>query len=344
MDLQEVYDSAGQCAGLEIWRVENFKLAPVPKKCYGTFYSGDCYLALHTIMEPRKSQMLHYWIGSESSQDERGTAAAATTGMDTAQGGLPVQAREIETNESDEFKAYFDNVGGIRYKNGGVASGFVHAEVNEDSENRLLRVKGRSPNIFAKEVPMDWSSVTNDDVYIFEIGADIYRWKAPEANRFEWMKSASLCASIKENDQGGRGTIHTLEDESFPEAVTAAMAGTKPDSFPSSGADRLGQQAELTPSLYKVSLDTGSMETTEVGKGPGLAKSILESDDCYILDCGENGTIYAWKGSKSDQSEKDKVMENAISFIADKNYGALCGVLVMGEGEEVRGFKKYFDW
>lgn len=33
-------------SGLEIWRIENFRPAPVPKSSYGKFFMGDSYVIL----------------------------------------------------------------------------------------------------------------------------------------------------------------------------------------------------------------------------------------------------------------------------------------------------------
>ena len=39
--------NAGQDEGICIWRIENFKVVKIPKKEFGTFYTGDSYLLLH---------------------------------------------------------------------------------------------------------------------------------------------------------------------------------------------------------------------------------------------------------------------------------------------------------
>ena len=102
---------------------------------------------------------MHFWIGSNSSQDEQGAAAALTTQMDDHLKGLPTQYRETEGYESKKFKSYFP--GGILIKEGGVHSGFNHVEVNDYTDiRRLLHVKGKK-NVIAREVPLRFGLITS---------------------------------------------------------------------------------------------------------------------------------------------------------------------------------------
>lgn len=59
------FERAGQKPGLQVWRVENFDLVPVPEKLYGGFYSGDAYLVLNTIKQRSGNLQydLHFWLG-----------------------------------------------------------------------------------------------------------------------------------------------------------------------------------------------------------------------------------------------------------------------------------------
>lgn len=59
------FERAGQNPGLQVWRVENFDLVPVPENLYGGFYTGDAYLILNTIKQRSGNLQydLHFWLG-----------------------------------------------------------------------------------------------------------------------------------------------------------------------------------------------------------------------------------------------------------------------------------------
>lgn len=59
------FEKAGQQPGLQVWRVENFDLVPVPENLYGSFYTGDAYVVLNTIKQRSGNLQydLHFWLG-----------------------------------------------------------------------------------------------------------------------------------------------------------------------------------------------------------------------------------------------------------------------------------------
>ena len=87
-DGEPQWTGAGITVGLQIWRIEKFKVKPWPK--HGKFHRGDSYIILNTFIKnpdvnPDKlSWDVHFWIGEESTQDEYGTAACACAGVSIA--------------------------------------------------------------------------------------------------------------------------------------------------------------------------------------------------------------------------------------------------------------------
>uniref|UniRef100_A0AAQ5XD64 Gelsolin-like domain-containing protein n=1 Tax=Amphiprion ocellaris TaxID=80972 RepID=A0AAQ5XD64_AMPOC len=106
------FETAGKKPGLQVWRVENMDLKPVPRELYGDFFTGDAYILLYTT--PAPSYNAHSWIGSEATQDESGAAVIFLTQLDDFLGGAPVQHNEFQNQESRTFMGYFRS--GIKYK------------------------------------------------------------------------------------------------------------------------------------------------------------------------------------------------------------------------------------
>uniref|UniRef100_A0A9J8CX03 Scinderin like b n=1 Tax=Cyprinus carpio carpio TaxID=630221 RepID=A0A9J8CX03_CYPCA len=186
------FETAGKAPGLQIWRIENMDLKPVPKNLYGNFYTGDAYLLLYTTTAP--SYYIHMWMGNECSQDESGAAAIFSTQLDDFLGGGPVQFR-------------------------GVASGFHHVLTNDVDVKRLLHIKGRRA-IRATEVEMSWSSFNKGDCFIVDLGKEIYQWCGSDCNRFERLKASQLAIDIRDNERNGRAKLIMVEDGAEPDALT----------------------------------------------------------------------------------------------------------------------------
>ena len=95
---EKAWANVGQEKGLQIWRIEKFKVKHWPKDKYGEFYGGDSYIILHTKEndEGKKEYDVFFWLGAETSQDEAGTAAYKTVELDDYLGDEPVQYREVQ--------------------------------------------------------------------------------------------------------------------------------------------------------------------------------------------------------------------------------------------------------
>ncbi|XP_017680764.1 PREDICTED: villin-1 [Lepidothrix coronata] len=330
--------------GIQIWRIENMEMVPVPTKSYGNFYEGDCYVLLST----RKSGSgftydIHYWLGKESSQDEQGAAAIYTTQMDDHLGSVAVQHREVQGHESETFRAYFKQ--GLIYKKGGVASGLKHVETNTYNIQRLLHVKGKK-NVAAGEVEMSWKSFNRGDVFLLDLGQLIIQWNGPESNRNERLRAMTLAKDIRDRERGGRAQVGIVEGENedaSPELmkVLTHVLGEKRDIQPAIPDDKVDQIVKSSLKLYHVSNESGNLVIQEVAFRP-LTQDMLLHEDCYILDQG-GLKIFVWKGKNANKEEKQEAMTTALGFIKAKNYPASTSVETENDGSESTIFRQLFQ-
>jgi len=103
---EKAWEGAGKNLGIQIFRIEKFKVIPWPKERYGEFFDGDSYILLRTWKEkdaPKLKWDIHFWLGKYTTQDEAGTAAYKTVELDDLLGTEPVQHREVQGYESELF-------------------------------------------------------------------------------------------------------------------------------------------------------------------------------------------------------------------------------------------------
>uniref|UniRef100_A0A8C6USM8 Advillin n=1 Tax=Neogobius melanostomus TaxID=47308 RepID=A0A8C6USM8_9GOBI len=331
-NMEVTFRAVKKSPGIIIWRVEKLELVLVPEKSHGNFFEGDCYVLLSEKKENSPlSYDIHFWLGSESSQDEQGAAAIFAMQLDDYLGSAPVQHREVQGSESSEFGGYFKK--GIIYKKGGVASGMRHVETNSYDVKRLLHVKGKK-RVSAKEVEMSWESFNSGDVFLLDLGLTIVQWNGPKCNKQEKLKGMLLAKDICSRERGGRADIRIIEgveEESSPRSMElmrealGERSGALPDGTPDEIADQ-EQKSQLT--LYHVSDAGGQMKVTEV--------------DCFILDQG-GIKVFVWKGKKANKDEKQAAMSRALEFIKTKKYPQTTNIETVHDGAESALFKQLFQ-
>ncbi|XP_041362840.1 advillin-like [Gigantopelta aegis] len=340
--VDEAFVGVGQEVGLVIWRIEKLKVVVQDKSTHGEFFSGDSYIVLNTKKAPRSSKLewdVHFWLGSSTSQDEKGVAAYKTVELDDYLGGAPVQHREVQEHESKLFQSYFKC---IKYLEGGVDSGFKKVE-RDKYETRLLHVKGKR-NIRVKQVKCHYTSLNQGDVFVLDAGLQIFVWCGPASSKWEQVKGGEVARSINDEERGGRATVTTIDtkwdsDRKFFQAlgsegqIAAADVGGDDREF-----ERISQEQVK---LFRVSDDSGVLEVNEVSGKP-LNREHLESEDCFILDSGPSG-IYVWVGKKCTKNEKKSAWQNAIDFLSLRGYPEWTPVTSLVEGAETPLFKQYFS-
>jgi gelsolin len=329
---EPAWANAGKNVGLQIWRIEKFQVKSWPKDQYGTFYSGDSYICLNTYKKKGSDALawdVHFWLGTYTSQDEAGTAAYKTVELDDLLRGAPVQHREVQGFESPLFLGYFNNE--IKLLEGGVDSGFKHVKP-EEYKPRLMHLKGKK-RVRVTQVDLNRSSLNSGDVFILDGGLKVWQWNGRKAGPQEKQKGAQLTRAICD-ERKGKPKVNVLEEGDKDADFWKLLGGEGPVKSAEEGGD--DNEADKTDfkALYQLSDASGKLEFKELAKGPKVKRSLLNSDDVFILDTGAE--VFAWIGKGASVQEKAKALSFAQDYLTKYNrpaYLPISRVLEGGENE-----------
>jgi len=341
--IAKIWKTAGSKVGLEIWRVENFKVVLQAPKSYGTFYAGDSYIVLNTYQRPGGGALLwdvHFWLGKDSTQDEMGTAAYKTVELDDYLGGGPVQHREVQGHESELFQSYFPH--GMRIMEGGVESGFNKVKPKE-YKPRLLQLKGRK-RVRLVEVPLDVKSINSGDVFILDLGMLLIQFNGKDSSGHERIKAAEVCRALDDE----RGSVpEVLVFEEFSKADEwpkewVDLLGTGPYASAEEGGDDLEfEKTSSTRVLYRLSDASGTLEMTKVAEGSAVTRDKLDGDDVFIVDVGNE--VFTWIGLGTSRQERKMAMSHTVEFLQKNGRDTNIPITVSMQGAESKYFLSFFS-
>ncbi|CAA2955976.1 villin-4-like [Olea europaea subsp. europaea] len=334
----QTFQGAGQKAGTEIWRIEKFNPVPVPKSSYGKFFTGDSYVILKTTASKSGAihHDIHYWLGKDTSQDEASTAAIKTIELDATLGGRAVQYREPQGQETERFLSYFKPC--IIPQEGGVASGFKHAE-DEEHKTRLFVCKGKHV-VQVKEVPFVRSSLNHDDIFILDTKPKIFQFNGSNSTIQERAKALEVVQYIKDTYHGGKCEIAAIEDgKLMADADTGEFwglfGGFAP--LPRKTATNGTEFTDTVPSKL-LCVEKGQMQPVEADS---LTRKLLDTYKCYILDCGAE--VFVWTGRNTSLDQRKIASEAADELLATADRPK-ARIIRLIEGFETITFRSKFDF
>jgi len=350
---EKAWAKAGKKEGLLIWRVENkrtkngapaFGVKKWPKEEYGSFHTGDSYIVLNTYhpinpetkkKDKKKHYDIHFWLGSESSQDEIGVAAYKTVELDNLLDDEPVQHRECQFHESKLFQSYFKEV---KYLKGGIESGFRKVRP-EEYVPRLLMIKQSKRTTKAFEIECKATSMNHGDCFVLDAGREVYRWCGSGATATERMKSGLLQFNLVNSRNGKAKKVEIDEDDSSVvddsnKEFWKLLGGTYKDVLTMEEGDQnqdlfneLSLKADQVK-LFRITDASGKMEFQSEGEGR-ISRSRLDSNDVFLVD--SNIGIWVWQGSKSNKNEKKQSMLYAEKYIRENNLPNTCTISAVSE-------------
>jgi len=332
---EEAWQGAGQKVGLQIWRINQFKVEHWPKEDYGKFFSGDSYIVMNTYKNEGEEDFeydIHFWIGEESSQDEYGTAAYKTVELDTLLEDKPVQHREVMENESDMFKEYFSS---LTYLKGGAQSGFKHVEKKE-IKPRLFHFKSskkqgsRKKEIKMREIGLNVSNLDSGDVYILETEEVIYQWNGSGSDQTERFAAGQYVLQLRE-DRLGKIKCEVIEDPDIDEDFMSFFSDRN------QVEEKFATKEHETHVVKRLTDATGQLQLIDVPVSDDkVTKAIMDSNDVFIVD-KRNGACYVWFGKRASAGERKNWSIHAHNYLKSSP-NPLKHVQTVKEGQEPAGF------
>jgi len=339
---EEEWRSAGKEDGLQIWRIEKFHVKQWPKQEYGKFFDGDSYIVLKTRkINDNFKWDVHFWLGTNTSIDEAGTAAYKTVELDDYLGTAPTQHREVQGHESELFLSYFPNHS-IHILSGGIETGFHHVK-QEEYRPRLLHIKGVLKCVRVTEVPLCAASLNSGDIFVLDKGLDLYQMNGKHASAGEKIKAAQLVHAIHD-ERKALAKIHVAEqgdhDPEFWAAFWGGLGGEGPITDASGSDVEATKEAEDVKKLFRLHETPEGLQFTLVAHGH-FSKKMLDPIDVFILDQGQE--VFVWVGKNSTVKERRWGVQYAHNYLVQYQRPLTLPITRIFEGGEHELFDTSFQ-
>uniref|UniRef100_T1IZM9 Gelsolin-like domain-containing protein n=1 Tax=Strigamia maritima TaxID=126957 RepID=T1IZM9_STRMM len=326
-------DGTGQT---EIWRIENFELAPIDPATHGIFFGGDSYVIKYTYQkENREHYIIYFWQGSKSSQDEKASSAIWAVKLDSDLCGRAMQVRVVQDSEPYHFLKIFR--GRMIVFQGGHASGFrnIHDHDTYDKDTKqLFHIRGTcADDVRAVQVAAKASVLNSDDVFFLECPSSSLMWfgQGSSEEEQEMGRNASNLISpdvpstiIKEGE----------ESNDFWEAL-----GGKSDY---KRGFQMPEMPMLPPRLFQCSDVSGKFKVEEIVR---FRQEDMDSDDVMIVDSGDE--VYIWIGTGANEEERERSFKLAEDYVrtdpTDRNLDNTV-IIKLNQGNEPANFKALFKY
>jgi hypothetical protein len=244
---------------------------------------------------------IYFWIGSESAQDEYGVAAYKACELDDLLGTSPVQHRELEGYESNEFLSCFPV--GIKYLAGGIESGFRQVDTDAapvELPTRLFQIRkngGAKPRSYMREVSC--KSLNEGDAFVLDAGTTVYTWYGQECSPFEKNKAMEVASAMVDARAGKATLVQDVDDdnEAFWE-----MLGGKGDIAPASAVKDEDMPTDQESKMYILQDVDSQLKVTQVD----ASEDNLRRDSVCMIDIGSE--ILVWIGTSATKREQSQAM------------------------------------
>lgn len=344
--LQEDIKDDG-CGTVKIWRVEKFDLVEVEDSIYGTFWDGDSYIVLYTYIAPGRSHesfIIYFWLGSHSTNDERGAAALHATRIDGEVGWSSQQMRVVQGKEPLHFLRMFGRR--ITILQGGVESGFRKKgpaeEVDETPEQRLFHIKCVNDYVKSLELQCRAASLNSNDSFVLLTKHKTYIWYGKGCDAEERYTGKLLAEKVDRKMLIGVNGVQVqlveMEEGNEPDEFWECLGGKGEYA---SGVELEHLVNERPPRLFQMSNASGYFKVEEIYN---FNQDDLIEEDTMLLDTGT--TLFVWIGSGANEIEKKQGLLAAREYLRQDPSGRTdedVKMLSVKQGLEPPAFTGHFQ-
>lgn len=319
---------------VEMFRIEDFEPVPVDEATYGQFFAGDSYIVKYTSTEQgqrgKEMVLLYFWLGKDSTSDEKGAAALHACKMDDALAGRATQVRVLQGKEPAHLVSLFH--GKFIVHAGGKASGFKNradGDSYDEDGMALYHVKGHgsAASTRAVQVPEVAASLNSGDCFVALTPEAAYLWKGAGASETEAATAEAVAMVLKQ----GRA-LEIVEESSEPEPFWSALGGK--GEYPTV---KDLPEMDREPRLFVCSNATGAFKVEPIHD---FSQADLEEEDVFVLDTFN--AVYVWVGSGASETEKRMAADTAAAYVEAQGYAEGTPVFTVKSGEEPMLFTSHF--
>ncbi|XP_073365403.1 villin-1 isoform X2 [Aegilops tauschii subsp. strangulata] len=329
----------GDKAGLDIWCIMGTNVVPIAKSLHGKFYTGNCYIILHTaeVKSGTRRHNVHYWIGEEAKEEDCLMASDKAIELDAALGSHAIQCRETQGEESDKFLSYFKPC--IIPVQGSFSSHWRRSG-DECDGTTMFRCEGEHVARL-REVPFSRSSLDHKAAFIVDTPSKIFLFSGCNSCIQTRAMALDVIKHLRENRHCGRCEIGIIEDGKLASDSDAGefwnlFGGYAPIPRDVPDAANGGPMTTSPKKLFWINKRILVPMETHV-----LEREMLKSDRSYILDCGTE--IFLWIGMTTLVSEKKTSATALEEYVHLQGRSSIGRTVIMTEGHEIVDFKLHFQ-
>jgi len=289
-----------------------------PTNLYGQFWSHNSYVIAYTYGPPTDPTcILYFWLGRNSTKNEKGTCAALALNLAKKRHGA-TQVRIPQHKETRHFLKIFGGKLIIHRGN--------QREEAASSKARLYRVRGNDEwSTSAVEVEATSSSINTNCSFVLVKEKQTTVWIGKNASKFSQTVAKDVA--------------NTLVPGQSP---TVINEGSETNDF---WNEIGGKQTYMTdvikvnPKFFWFSNATGMVTAEYIWN---FTQEDLQSEIVALLD--SQNSVFLWTGSKARETDKKIAMETALDYVQKATDGRTKNtpILNIKEGAEPVNFVSHF--